>query len=281
MPVEEQYYTQARVAHKYDVYIGKNIPFYWPALNFIADNVSAHFAGRKGLEVLDLGCGTGNHSITVSKKVDFGRLTLVDHSAAILEVAQRKIKQSDTVPDGLEVKHTSFLDEGWLEEIEPESVDLILSSLTLDHIVEDGDFQALLTKLHRLLKEDGCFVLCEKCSSPDPSTPSWQSFAEMIHIRGENNRRHGFKTEAEIAEWKKHNFEEDIMRPLSLIWSIAERAGFTVEQAGGAILPEAEALDYDRFYQLDYITPLSREAVFSTDGSYGAGILICVKRPRA
>ena len=39
MPVEEQYYTKARVAHKYDIYIGKNIPFYWPALRFIADHL--------------------------------------------------------------------------------------------------------------------------------------------------------------------------------------------------------------------------------------------------
>ncbi|MCA9690743.1 MAG: class I SAM-dependent methyltransferase [Myxococcales bacterium] len=278
MPVEEQYYTKARVAHKYDVYIGKNIPFYWPALHFIADHLAAHFRGRQGLVVLDLGCGTANHCITVSKKVSVGPLTLVDHSAAILEVAQRKVAEAETIPAPVAVRHGSFLEPATLADIEAESVDLILSSLTLDHIHEDEEFVALLRRLHGILKPGGCFVLCEKSSSPDPSTPSWRSFAEMIHIRGENNRRHDFKNEAEIAEWKQHNFEEDVMRPLSLSWTLAEQAGFQVETAGGAVLPPAEELDYERFYEIDFITPLDRARVFDTIESYGAGILICSKR---
>jgi ubiquinone/menaquinone biosynthesis C-methylase UbiE len=278
MPVEEQYYTKARVAHKYDFYIGKNIPFYWPSLNFIADRLGEHFAGHKGLEVFDIGCGTANHCITVSKKIDIGRLTLVDHSKAILEVAQKKVAEAETIPDNVRVRHASFLDDGWLDDVEPGSIDLILSSLTLDHVVEDSDFLALLGKLHRVLRDNGCFVLSEKASSPDESTPSWQSFAKMIDIRGENNRRHGFKNEAEIAEWKTHNFEEDIMRPLSLMWSLAEKSGFTVESAGGAVLPPADELDYDRFYDLTHITPLDRGRVFTQEESYGTGILICVKQ---
>jgi ubiquinone/menaquinone biosynthesis C-methylase UbiE len=278
MPVEEQYYTKAHVAHQYDVYIGKNIPFYWPALRFIADHLGEHFAGRKGLEVFDIGCGTANHCITVSKKVDIGRLTLVDHSEAILEVARKKVAETETITGNVRVRHASFLDDGWLDGVEPGSIDLILSSLTLDHIVEDSDLLALLGRLRGVLSDNGCFVLCEKASSPDESTPSWQSFAKMIHIRGENNRRHGFKNEAENAEWKTHNFKEDIMRPLSLVWSLAEKAGFTVESAGGAILPPANELDYDRFYALTHITPLDRATVFAREESYGAGILICAKQ---
>ncbi len=278
MPVEEQYYTKARVAHKYDVYIGKNIPFYWPALGFIAEHLGQRFAGRTDLEVLDIGCGTANHCVTVSKKINIGQLTLVDHSAAILEVARRKVGEAETIPDGVQVRTGSFLEPETLAGIPPESVDVILSSLTLDHIFEDDEFVALLRRLHRILKPGGCFVLCEKSSSPDPTTPSWKSFAEMIHIRGENNRRNDFKNEAEIAEWKKHNFEEDVMRPLSLSWTLAEQAGFTIEKAGGAVLPPADELDYDRFYAIDFITPLSRARVFDTIESYGAGILICAKR---
>ncbi|MDF5723202.1 MAG: class I SAM-dependent methyltransferase [Rhizonema sp. PD37] len=273
---EETYFVKSKVANKYDVYIGDNIPFYWPALNFVADSLCEYFSEEQELNCLEIGSGSANLSITVSKHIKIKSLQLLDHSAAFLEVAKQKIAETPSLPVPM-LKHASFLSDDWQNDIEPNSLDVILSSLTLDHITEDEEFLVLLKKLYGLLKKGGCFVTAEKCASSDSATPSWQSFAKMIHIRGENNLKNNFKTPTEIEAWKQHNFHEDILRPFADVWTLAEKAGFTVEYAGGAPLPEPENLNYETFYQLNKIKLFERQEVFSSDQAYGVGILICKK----
>lgn len=275
--VEETYFVKPKVANKYDTYIGNNIPFYWPALNFIAENIGEYFSGTDGLDCVEIGSGSANLSITVSKHTTMKSLLLVDHSATFLEIAKQKLAETPSVPITPTLKQASFLSDDWLEDIEPSSKDLILSSLTLDHIADDDEFLALLKKLHGLLKKGGCFITAEKCASSDMTTKSWQSFAKMIHIRGENNLKNNFKTPSEIEAWKHHNFTEDILRPFSDVWGLVEKAGFTVENAGGVPLPEPEDLNYDTFYELNKISSLARQEVFSSERALGVAILVCKK----
>jgi ubiquinone/menaquinone biosynthesis C-methylase UbiE len=274
---EETYFVKSKVANKYDGYIGENIPFYWPALNFISERVGEHFSDKNQLDCMEIGSGSANLSITVSKHIKMKSLLLVDHSAAFLEVAKQKLAETDSVPIIPSFKHASFLSDDWQNDIEPNSKDLILSSLTLDHIADDDEFLSLLKKLRGLLKKGGCFVTAEKCASSDMTTKSWQSFAKMIHIRGENNLKNNFKNPSEIEAWKHHNFTEDILRPFADVWTLTEKAGFTVEHAGGVPLPEPESLNYDNFYELNKISSFTRHEVFSSDKALGVAILICQK----
>jgi ubiquinone/menaquinone biosynthesis C-methylase UbiE len=273
--IEERYYVKPKVANKYDTYIGDNIPFYWGFMRFIAESLRRRFAGRGPLDSVELGSGSANLSISVGRAVRLGNLTLVDHSERFLEIARGKLEENGTSLHPPRFKHASFLDPGWDDDLAPGGQDLVLSSLTLDHIVEDDAFVALLARVRRLLRPGGCFVMAEKCSSPDPATPSWRSFARMIHLRGENNLRHGFKTAEEIARWKEHNFEEDVMRPFAQLWSFAERAGLAVAAAGGVALPEAERMTYDDFYELREVVPLTRDEVFASAQAFGVAVLVC------
>ena len=276
--IEERYYVKPKVANKYDSYIGDNIPFYWGFMRFIAEALRRRFAGAAPLDCVELGSGSANLSITVGRAVPLRSLTLVDHSERFLEIARGKLEEHRVSAQPPRFKHSSFLAEEWDGDLAAGGHDLVLSSLTLDHIVEDEAFVALLARIRRLLRPAGCFVMAEKCASPDPASPSWQSFARMIHLRGENNLRHGFKTAEEIARWKEHNFHEDVMRPFSQLWSFAESAGFQVAAAGGVALPDAERMAYEDFYELREVEPLTRDEVFASARAFGVAVLIC-ERP--
>ncbi|MEH2123781.1 class I SAM-dependent methyltransferase [Nostoc sp.] len=275
--VEETYFVKTKVANKYDGYIGENIPFYWPALNFIGKSVSEYFSNKDALDCIEIGSGSANLSITVSQYIQLKSLLLLDHSAPFLEIAKQKLSETPSVQITPILKHASFLSDDWQNDIEPNSKDLILSSLTLDHIADDEEFLSLLKKLQSLLKKGGCFVTAEKCASSSNTTKSWQSFAKMIHIRGENNLKNNFKNASEIEAWKHHNFTEDILRPFSDVWTLVEKAGLTVKYAGGVPLPEPDNLNYDTFYELNKVRSFTRQEVFSSEQAFGVAILICKK----
>ena len=273
--IEEQYYVKSAVANKYDAYIGENIPFYWGFMRFIAEAAGKHLRGREPLDCVELGSGSANLCITVGREVAMRSLTLVDHSASFLEIAAAKLREHPVSATPPRLVHASFLSPDWDADLPPAGHDLVLSSLTLDHIVDDESFVALLERIRRLLRPGGCFAMAEKCSSPDPASPSWQAFARMIHLRGENNLRHGFKSPEEVERWKHHNFHEDVMRPFRQLWSFAEQAGFTVAEAGGVALPEAERMTYEGFYELCAVEPMTRREVFEGDRAFGVAVLFC------
>lgn len=275
--LEETYFIKPEVANKYDIYIGINIPFYWPTLDFIGEKLCIFFPSERALDCIEIGCGSANLSITISKYFAIKNLLLVDHSAEFLKIAKQKITKTLLAPRKLTSKNISFLSNNWENDVQPHTQDLILSSLTLDHIAEDKIFLSLLKKLYNLLKEGGCLVIAEKCASSDQTTSSWKSFVKMIDIRGENNLKNNFKNLSEIAAWKDHIFHEDTLRPFADIWTLSERAGFTIKYAGGVPLPEPENLNYDTFYQLNKISSLTRQEVFSSVQAFGIAILICQK----
>ncbi|NWG10553.1 class I SAM-dependent methyltransferase [Candidatus Bathyarchaeota archaeon] len=105
--------------------------------------------------ILDVGCGTGNHSIRLSK---LGyEVTGIDISASMLKMARKKNRtskirflQSDMKKLGEVIPKGSRFDAA------------ICLGHVLSHLMTDKDLRAFLSGLHKILKEKSIFVFSAK-----------------------------------------------------------------------------------------------------------------------
>lgn len=98
-----------------------------------------------GLSVLDLGCGTGRHSLSMSQAG--AQVTAVDFSTGMLAKA--------TAKPGADQIHFQMTDLTQPLPFESDSFDRILSCLVLEHILE---LQPIYAEMQRVCKPSG-FVL--------------------------------------------------------------------------------------------------------------------------
>jgi len=101
--------------------------------------------------VIDIGCGTGNHALRVSK-MDY-QVTGVDVSSTMLEIAKAKDKEA-------KIKFIKG-DMKKLEKVVPKGQRFdaaICLGQVFSHLMTNKDVQALLNGLHKILKQNGLFV---------------------------------------------------------------------------------------------------------------------------
>jgi predicted RND superfamily exporter protein/ubiquinone/menaquinone biosynthesis C-methylase UbiE len=106
-----------------------------------------HLEIRPDTECLDLACGTGQVAILVAQRASRGRVTAVDLSSGMIEVARE-----EAIKKG--VRNVEFLNEdilAYLRRQPTESFDLILLSFALTY-VEGG---TVFREMRRVLREDG------------------------------------------------------------------------------------------------------------------------------
>lgn len=107
---------------------------------------------RPGMEVLEIGCGTGSTAIAHAPYVR--RIRATDISDRMIEIARGKAKLAGVNNVSFETCAIEDLD------LPRESVDAVLA-LSLLHLVEDR--KAVVAQVHRMLKRDGIFVSNTVC----------------------------------------------------------------------------------------------------------------------
>lgn len=107
---------------------------------------------RPNMSLLEFGCGTGSTALVHAPYVD--HITAIDFSARMIEIAQRKA-------DAGNVPNVTFRQSG-IEEFDApgEAYDVILG-LSILHLLENR--QAVIAKVHDLLKPGGIFVSSTAC----------------------------------------------------------------------------------------------------------------------
>lgn len=144
----------------------------------------------QGKTLLDLGCGYGWHCIYAAEQ-GAERIVGVDLSEKMLETARAK-----TTDDRITYQRCAMEDI----EFEPESFDIVLSSLAL-HYVEN--FEIIVKKVHTILKQGGAFLF----SAEHPvftayGTQDWyyDENGKILHFPVDNYYYEGKRTATFLGE---------------------------------------------------------------------------------
>ena len=100
------------------------------------------------IEMIDLGCGTGNIIKRVKEEFPKAKLAAVDLSINMIEMTKLKLDGYD------EVEY--YVDDFYNFEF-PNKYDVIISSLALHHLVSDEDKKEFYRKIYNALSSKGVF----------------------------------------------------------------------------------------------------------------------------
>ena len=178
--------------------------------NFYGTGIEVLVCSEKSPRVLDVGGGTGIFTGHLLKKYPGARVTLIDFSAGMLKLAEKKYKDYpfvDTVCDDY-LKH-DYADEKF---------DIIISALSIHHFCDD-DKRAVYEKMFSLLKQGGEFINADEVSGGDEVLDAkylcmWKEFVES---QVEPAEYHSFLQKIEI----------DIVAPMSLQLQWFKEIGFS------------------------------------------------------
>jgi ubiquinone/menaquinone biosynthesis C-methylase UbiE len=120
-----------------------------------------------GMTVLDLGCGTGNYSLAIAKKMkSSGRIIAID----LWQEGIASLRQSAKFIDVIEIEaHVTDIHQKL--PIADASVDLCLMATVLHDLVQEGDVTDALEEVGRVLKPNGIFAVVEFKKQDGPPGP--------------------------------------------------------------------------------------------------------------
>lgn len=161
-------------------------------------------------EVLDIGAGTGAMSAYFLQRFPNAKITLLDISDKMLEVAKRRFEGNPNI---------SYRISDYAAEPIEGSYDAAISALSVHHL-EDRDKAHLYQEVHRILKHGGCFVNAE------------QTLAETEHLRElymakwrEFIETSGLHKDEIDAGFERRKLDKVALLEEQLIW--LREAGFT------------------------------------------------------
>jgi len=165
--------------------------------------------------VLELGCGTGKNTSWLLKKAE--KVIGLDFSQEMLNIAEEK-----TTDSRVEFKRAD-LNKEW--EIENQYVDLVTSSLTLEHI---KDLNHIFNQANLKLMENGIFFISELHPfkqyvgsrakyETESGIEELKVFTHHISDYVDNAENNGFEL-MEINEWFDDKSEKEIPRLISFVF---------------------------------------------------------------
>lgn len=106
-------------------------------------------------DLCDIGCGGGNFSVRISRKLQDIAVTLVDLSQPMLDrAAERLAAQNTKVKSAIQADIRDVL-------FEPESFDIVVASASLHHLRTRSDWKAVFSKVCQSLRPGGSFWICD------------------------------------------------------------------------------------------------------------------------
>jgi tRNA (cmo5U34)-methyltransferase len=196
-------------ASVFDALFFKVMPEYEEMMGLLTGSLP--FTRRAKLDIVDLGCGTGNLTLKILAAFPHARVACVDMAENMLAMAKTKLK----------FRRVTFW-QGDVRRFAFGRRDAIVSSMVLHHI-EQRDKAAFYRKLFASLKPGGAFFNIDIFVSPDR------------HLQGlfmdkwkEHMRSHGLPQHKVLEMLRRHRQED---RPACLADELAilSRAGFRPE----------------------------------------------------
>lgn len=194
----------------YDSLIRRCVPRYEEMTERLVEYLPA-----EAERVLELGCGTGNLSLRLTERYPRASITFVDASPEMVELTRARI--ADAHPDVAE--RGRFVVSRFEElEVEPESVDLATSAISLHHVVDKG---ALFGAVRRMIAPGGTFRFADQMWGATDANAglNWRRWLEFCRLPGNC-------TEEEIESLVEHARAHDHYEPVAAHLRMLESAGF-------------------------------------------------------
>lgn len=185
-------------AEQYDGIIKNIIPYYRQMVEAVVNTIP--FGYTSDIKVLDLGCGTGTIASAVKNAFPNAKLTCLDISGKMLQIADSKINGA---------QETTYINSDFHEFNFDKKYDAVVSSLALHHLVTREDKFDFYRKIYSGLNNGGAFVNADVVlASTDilqkRYMEQWKDFMCMNVTKDEVENK-----------WIPTHYEED--RPVSLM----------------------------------------------------------------
>lgn len=162
---------------------------------------------------LDVGCGAGNYSVKLLKKLPNRDVTLIDLSQPMLTRAKERVQAAT---NGRIHTHQSDIRELELEE---NQFDIIMAAAVLHHLREDAEWTAVFQKFYDALKPGGSIWIS------DLVTHTAKAIEQMMVARYGN-----YLTKLKDEAYRDHVFAyiaaEDTPRSLLFQIDLLRQVGF-------------------------------------------------------
>ncbi len=183
----------------------------------------------KGKKVLDLGCGTGRHTLKIKKKG--AKVWGIDLSQKMIEIAKKEIKDVDfRVGSVYKLPYKSNF------------FDVVMAGLVIHYF---KDLDKAFREIRRVLKKNGLFIF----SSSNP----WWEVSHSIKGKPKNYRIFGnyFKEGKMYSKWSTYKVKMPIYHSTmqTLIRTIT-RNGFIIEDFVDAKATPASKKAYTKLYKI-------------------------------
>ncbi|MGN6495528.1 MAG: class I SAM-dependent methyltransferase [Agriterribacter sp.] len=137
-------------------------------------------------QLLDIGCGAGNYTIMMLKKLPGLHCTLVDLSRPMLDKAFERVSQQTA-------GNVNTL-QGDIREVSLPNThfDIILAGAVLHHLRDNEDWETTFKKLYALLKPGGCLMISDLIvqETAAVSEYTWERYGDYLEgINGKDYRR--------------------------------------------------------------------------------------------
>ncbi len=188
-----------RVAGHYDSWVRTAIPCYEQLFSKAVDQLP--FPADAGIEVLDLGTGTGLFAARLAASHPRASFVLCDLASEMLELARQRFA---TLPNRVELLERDLREIG-----DDERYDAVISSLAIHHLEADQK-RALFGRIFGALRPGGAFVNVDQVRGETPGFEAlyWESWLRMVRaagaaeeqIQASIERRRCFDRDATLAD---------------------------------------------------------------------------------
>lgn len=123
---------------------------------------AAKYINPGAKELLDIGCGAGNYSLTMLNKIPNLNCTLNDLSMPMLQRAEERVSAQTNG------KVTIIHDDMRNLDLPDMHFDIVLAAATFHHLRDDADWELVFTKIYRALKPGGCLWISDLIAHDTP-----------------------------------------------------------------------------------------------------------------
>ncbi|HII08156.1 MAG TPA: class I SAM-dependent methyltransferase [Methanosphaera sp.] len=196
-------------AQSFDAQVQKNIPCYNEMLTAL---INAIPDDKENPKILDLGCGTGNITKRVMERFPQARVTCLDLSENMIEIAKQKLSEYESI---------EYVIGDFTQMQSDEKYDAIISSLALHHIPNDEEKEQMYKSIYDSLECGGVFYNADVIKANS-------AYNDRLYkqIATEDMKKNGV-TEEEIAEHNGKRDANDIPTTLINHVKMLENVGFT------------------------------------------------------